>query len=53
MCVAERSTNAADAVRVIRVARALVSVRTRVWDYLYSRIKKSLTIPAYLVMIKV
>ena len=27
-------------------------MRTREWDYLCSRIKKILTIPAYLVMIK-
>ena len=53
MCIAGRSTNAANAVRVIRVARAPVSERTHKWDYLCPRIKKSLTIPAYLVMIKV
>ena len=41
MCVAERSTNAADAVRVIRATLASVSVCTHEWDYVYSWIKKT------------
>ena len=49
----EHSMNAADAVHVTSVARASVSVRSLEWDYLYAQIKKSLTIPANLVMIKV
>ena len=53
MCVVEHITNAADAVHAICIVRALVSMRAREWDYLYSYIKKSLTISAYLVMIKV
>ena len=38
--LAECSTNAADAVRVICMVCASVSVRACEWDYLYSRIKK-------------
>ena len=38
---------------VIRVVRASVSVYTHEWGYLCLRKKKSLFIPAYLVMIKV
>ena len=49
MRVAGHSTNAADSVQ--RVVRASVSMHE--WDYLYSLIKKSLTVPAYLVMIEV
>ena len=53
MQVAERSTNAAHAMRVKSVAQASASMQAGGWDYLYERIKKSLTIPAYIVMIKV
>ena len=52
VCVAGRSLNAADAMRVIRVVRTQVSVRACEWDYLCLRMKKSFTIPAYYVMIK-
>ena len=42
MCIDEHSTNAADAVHVIRLARTSVSVRAHEWDYLCSWIKKNL-----------
>ena len=51
--IAGHSTNAADAVRPTHIVWVLESMRTRDWDYLYSRIKKSPTIPTYFVMIKV
>ena len=55
MYVAERNTNAVDAVCAICVHGTSVGIymREHEWDYLYSWIKKKLTIPAYLVMIKV
>ena len=53
MRVAEDSTDAADAVRATHMAQASVSMRTHEWDYLSWWIKKSLTIPAHLAMMKV
>ena len=51
--VAERITNAADAVRVIRVARTLVIVHVQVGLPFFADKEFSLTIPTYSVMIKV
>ena len=39
--IAERSTNAADAVHAIRMARVSVSMCRHEWDYLYSWIKNA------------